>query len=99
MREKIIDGLYAEIEKLKLNKSITHQNQLGEMILTSVLANESGSCFFYDTVLKPDNIRVKIGCDAEGIKVRDKSTILFNFKLSSPQLVYYTNGYEFVVSD
>jgi hypothetical protein len=64
MREKIIDGLYAEIEKLKSNKCITHQNQLAEMILTNVLTNQSGSCFFYDTVLKPDNIRVKIGCDA-----------------------------------
>ena len=39
MRERIIDGLYAEIEKIKSNKSITHQNQLAEMVLSSVLAN------------------------------------------------------------
>jgi len=39
MREKIIDGLYAEIEKIKSNKSIMHQNQLLEFILTSALEN------------------------------------------------------------
>jgi hypothetical protein len=63
------------------------------MVLSAVLANDSGSCFFYDTVLKPDNIRVKIGCDSEGIKVRDRSALLFNFQFSLPNLLYYTNGY------
>ena len=47
------------------------------MIISSVLDNVTGSFFFYDTMLKPDDIKVKIGCDYQGIKVKDRSTLLF----------------------
>lgn len=73
MREKIVGALYEEIEKIKMNKGIKSQNQLAEMVVNSVLSNHSGSCYFYDAKLIPDNIWVKVGCDYAGVKVRDGS--------------------------
>lgn len=63
-----------------------------------VLDNPSGSSYFYKAQLKPDDIIVKIGCDYQGIKVRDGSNILFVFSFDS-KLEMYINGYELTLVD
>jgi hypothetical protein len=72
---------------------------LAEKIVSLVLDNPSGSGYCYDAELRPDGIKIKIGCDYQGIKVRDGSNLLFSFTFDSKQLEMYINGFELTIID
>jgi hypothetical protein len=98
LRSKIFDSFYEEIELIKYNKGIRHQNQLAERIINSVLANPSGSCYFYEAELRPDKIKIQIGSDHHSLKVKDGSNLLFEFKMDSTFEVEI-NGCELTITD